>query len=88
MRPLNFLALMVLLLSAALAQAAQPDKMAQADALCHSPSLNLQMAQQALALYTDCLSAGGAGVTLLPRLARACFLCGDLAPKEPAGRLL
>jgi tetratricopeptide (TPR) repeat protein len=82
MRPLNFLAIMALLLSTALAQAAQPDKRAQADALWQSPSLNLRMAQQALALYADCLSAGGAGVVLLPRLARACFICGDLAPKE------
>ncbi|HEY9074839.1 MAG TPA: hypothetical protein VIN67_11970, partial [Desulfobaccales bacterium] len=82
MRRLNFLAMMLLLMSTALAQAAEPDKMAQAGALLQSPSLNLRMAQQALALYTDCLSAGGASVTLLPWLARVCFICGDLAPKE------
>ena len=82
MRRLNFLAMLLLLLTA-LAQAAEPDKMSQADALLQSPSLNFRMAQQALTLYTDCLSAGGAGVTLLPRLARACFICGDLAPKKP-----
>jgi tetratricopeptide (TPR) repeat protein len=82
MRRVNFLAVMLLLLPTALAQAAEPDKMAQADALWHSPSLNFGMAQQALALYADCLSEGGAGVTLWPRLARACFICGDLAPKD------
>ena len=82
---LKILAIMALLLSAAFGQAAEPDKMAQADALLKSPTLDFQQAQQALTLYEAALSGSPA---LLTRLARTCFITGDLAPAKPAGRLL
>ena len=83
MRRLNFLAMMLLLMSTALAQAAEPDKMAQADALLQSPSLNFDQARQALALYENLLQGPP---SLLTRLSRACFILGDLAPlKQRAG---
>jgi hypothetical protein len=67
------------LLSAPYALAAEPEKLAQADALLASPGLDYQKAQQALALYENPLSGSPA---LLPQLARTCFIVGDLAPKK------
>jgi tetratricopeptide (TPR) repeat protein len=84
-RPLIIPAVVVLLLFAAalLPAAPPPDKMAQADALLASPDLNFDKAQQALSLYEDLLQGNP---RLFTRLARACFILGDLAPlKERAG---
>jgi tetratricopeptide (TPR) repeat protein len=86
MRPLNFLALMVLLLSTALAQAAEPDKMAQADALMQSPTLDFQQAGLALDLYAEQLAFTGANPASLVRLARTAFVAGDLAPNDQRAR--
>lgn len=66
----------LLLPSAAGAQAAAPDKMAQADTLMKSPNLDLQRAQQALALYQELLPGSP---RLLARLARTCFVLGEMA---------
>ena len=74
----------LLLCFAAFAQAAgEPDKMAQADALLASPALDYQKAQQALALYESLPQANPA---LLTRLARTCFILGDLAPIKERGQ--
>ena len=79
-----FAMLGLLLCFAAFGQAAgEPDKMAQADALLASPALDYQKAQQALALY-ESLPQGNPA--LLTRLARTCFILGDLAPIEERGR--
>ncbi len=79
----NILAVIALLLfSAPFAQAAEPDKMAQADALLASPTLDLQKAQQALALYEGMLQGPP---PLLARLSRTCFVLGDLAPVKERG---
>jgi tetratricopeptide (TPR) repeat protein len=74
---LSLAAMMVLLLSASGGQAAEPNQMARADALMASPALNYQQAQQALALYEELLPGSP---PLWVRLARACFVSGDLAP--------
>ncbi len=76
---LKILAVIALLLSATFLQAAEPQQMAQADALLASPSLDYQKAQQALALYEGLLSGPP---ELLAQLARTCFILGDLAPKD------
>ncbi len=76
---LKILTVIALLLAATWVQAAEPEQMAQADALLSSPSLDYQKAQQALALYEGLLS-GPPG--LLTQLARTCFILGDLAPKD------
>jgi tetratricopeptide (TPR) repeat protein len=73
------LAVAVLFLSGASALAAEPEKLAQADALLASPALDYQKAQQALALYEELPSRPPA---LLTQLARTCFILGDLAPKN------
>lgn len=73
---ISLVAMMVLLLSASGSQAAEPNKMAQADALMESPALDYQQAQQALALYEELLPEP----PLLVRLARTCFVLGDMAP--------
>ena len=49
--PLKILTVIALLLAATLVQAAEPEQMAQANALLASPALDYQKAQQALALY-------------------------------------
>jgi predicted Zn-dependent protease len=64
------------------ASARSPDPMARADALLRSPALTLEQANQALALYQEQLSAGRDRLSLLPRLARAAFISGDLAPQR------
>ena len=74
---ISLVAMMVLLLSASGGQAAEPDKMARADALMESPALDSQQAQQALALYEELLPGSP---LLLVRLARTCFVLGDMAP--------
>ncbi len=79
-----FALLGLLLCFASWGQAAgEPDKRAQADALLASPALDYQKAQQAIALYESLLPGNPA---LLTRLARACFILGDLAPKSERGR--
>ena len=82
MRRLNFLAMMLLLLSTAFAQAAEADKMAQADSLMQSPTLDFQQAARALGLYEEQLASAGANPASLVRLARTAFVVGDLAPKD------
>ena len=74
---ISLVAMMVLLLSASGGQAAEPNKMARADALMESPALDYQQAQQALALYEELLPESP---PLLVRLARTCFVLGALAP--------
>ncbi len=76
---LKISAVIALLLSATILQAAEPEQMTQADALLASPSLDYRKAQQALALYEGLLT-GPPG--LLTQLARTCFILGDLAPKD------
>jgi tetratricopeptide (TPR) repeat protein len=74
---------LLLFSAASLPAASPPDKIAQADALLASPDLDFSKAQQALALYEDLLQGTP---RLYARLARACFVLGDLAPvKERAG---
>jgi tetratricopeptide (TPR) repeat protein len=73
---LKILAVMALLLSPAFGQAAETDTMAQADALLKSPTLDFRQAQKALKLYEGALTGPPA---LLLRLARTCFITGDLA---------
>jgi len=70
-------AMMMLLLAASSGQAAEPNKMARADALMESPALDYPQAQQALALYEELLPGSP---PLWVRLARTCFIAGDLAP--------
>lgn len=74
---ISLVAMMALLLSASGGQAAEPNKMARADALMESPALDYQQAQQALALYEELLPGSP---PLLVRLARTCFVLGALAP--------
>jgi tetratricopeptide (TPR) repeat protein len=74
---ISLVAMMALLLSASGSQAAEPNKMAQADALMESPALDYQQAQQALALYEELPPESP---PLLVRLARTCFVLGDMAP--------
>ncbi len=74
---ISLVAMMVLFLSASGGQAAEPNKMARADALMESPALDYQQAQQALALYEELLPGSP---PLWVRLARTCFVSGDLAP--------
>ncbi len=62
--------------------AGEPDKMAQADALLASSALDYQKAQQAKSLYESLLPGNSA---LLTRLARTCFILGDLAPIKERG---
>jgi len=77
---LKIAAIIALLLPAApYAPAAEPEKLAQADALLASPALDYQKAQQALALYEQ-LPSGSP--QLLIQLARTCFILGDLAPEN------
>ena len=73
---ISLVATVALLLSASGGQAAQPDKMAQADALMESPALDCRQAQQALALYEGLLPGSP---PLWVRLARTCFVLGDMA---------
>jgi len=70
---------LLLLLSVPFGLAAEPEKLAQADALLASPALDYLKAQQALALY-EALPSGPP--RLLTQLARTCFILGDLAPKD------
>jgi tetratricopeptide (TPR) repeat protein len=72
----------VLLLSVPFALAAEPEKLAQADALLASPALDYQKAQQAMSLYESLLLGNPA---LLNRLSRTCFILGDMAPINERG---
>jgi tetratricopeptide (TPR) repeat protein len=69
----------LLLLSANFSQAAEPEIIAQADAILQSPSLDFQKGREALALYEGLLSGSP---RLFSCLARASFILGDLANKE------
>ena len=73
---ISLVAAVALLLAASGGQAAQPDKMAQADALMKSPALDYQQAQQALADYEGLLPGSP---SLWARLAHTCFVLGDTA---------
>jgi tetratricopeptide (TPR) repeat protein len=78
-----FALIALLLCFATFGQAAgEPDKMAQADAWLASPNLDFPKAQQAMALYEGLLQGNPA---LLTRLARACFILGDMAPVKERG---
>jgi tetratricopeptide (TPR) repeat protein len=73
----------LLLCFAAFGQAAEePDKMAQADALLAGPDLDYNKGRQAMALYESLLQANP---VLLTRLAKACFILGDMAPIKERG---
>ena len=77
----------LLLCCATFGQAAgQPDKMAQADALLASPALDYQKAPTSPGPLRK--PAPGQRLALLTRLARACFILGDLAPIKERGPLL
>ncbi len=76
---LKFSTLIAVLLSATCLYGAEPEQMSKADALAASPSLDYQMAQEALVLYEGLLQGPPA---LLSRLARICFVLGDLAPTK------
>ena len=70
--------LFLLLGSLALAQDAGP--LAEADSLLTSPILEVSQARRALALYEESLPTAGTGrLLLLARLARVCFILGDIA---------
>ncbi len=71
------------LLSATAALAATTTPLAEADALLKSPTLDMSQAQRALSLYEGVLAAGTAPRFLvLAKLARTCFIVGQLAPKK------
>lgn len=75
---LGFIAPLLLLGNSALAQETGP--LAEAEGLMTSPTLNVPQARQALTLYEESLSAAGADrPLLLARLARVCFILGDLS---------
>jgi tetratricopeptide (TPR) repeat protein len=70
----------LIFLLAALALAGDPGGVAEADRLLNSPALNAHEARQALALYEESLTtAVSEREPLLARLARVCFILGDLA---------
>ena len=70
------------LLSATLALGAAPGTLAEADALMKGPSLDLSQAARALSLYKEALAAGGGDrVAVLARLARTCFVLGQIGPQ-------
>jgi tetratricopeptide (TPR) repeat protein len=76
-RTLLITSLISLWFSAAAATA--PDPVLEADALLQAPGLSLPQALQALALYEQALSQPHSPkMPLLIRLARACFLIGEL----------
>jgi tetratricopeptide (TPR) repeat protein len=76
------LVIILVILSGTTAQAADQPPWAAADALMHSPDLNASQARQALTLYEESLPAADAHRPLvLARLARVCFILGDLAEK-------
>lgn len=73
----------LILLSAVTGLSAVAEPMAEADALLQSPTLDTAQAEKALNLYTGMLSSGSAPrPLLLARLARTCFILGDMAPKK------
>lgn len=61
--------------------AAPPGQLAEADGLLESPTLAFPQAQRALALYEGMVSSPpNTPAGLVPRLARVCFILGDMAP--------
>lgn len=78
---LGYLGLFLLGVAAALNAADSP--MAEADALLQSPTLDVAKAEKAFALYEGMLASPAASRSLvLARLARTCFILGDMAPKK------
>jgi tetratricopeptide (TPR) repeat protein len=62
---------------------AAPEPMAEADALLRSPTLDQAQAEKALSLYEGLLSSASVPRPLvLAKLARTCFLLGDMTPKK------
>jgi len=58
------------------------DQLQEADRILAGPTLDLGQAQQALALYEGALAAAPQDQgALLARLARVCFMLGDMAPE-------
>ncbi len=82
-RSATILGCMVLsFLTATAALGAAPPTLAEADALLNGPTLDLSQAARALSLYKEALSKGGAArVMVLARLARTCFVLGQIAPQ-------
>ena len=79
---LKILVIMALLLSAPFGQAAETDKMALADALLKSPTLDFQQAQEALKLYGGILPGSPVSLSVLART----FITGSMASlKQRAG---
>lgn len=80
---LGDLALIFLMATAGL-NAGTPDaEMATTDALLQGPKLDQSQAEKALNSYERMLSSGSVSRPLiLARLARTCFILGDLAPKK------
>jgi tetratricopeptide (TPR) repeat protein len=75
---------LTLLMTTAGLNAGTPDAgMAAADALLQGPTLDQSQAEKALNLYERMLSSASASRALvLEKLARACFILGDVAPKK------
>ncbi|MDP3183529.1 MAG: tetratricopeptide repeat protein [Desulfobaccales bacterium] len=75
---LGFIALLLLLGNLALAQ--NPAPLAEADDLMTIPTLDVPQASRALALYEESLpNAGADRPLLLAKLARVCFILGDIS---------
>ena len=83
-RGMLFLGCMALILLAATAGLnAAPAALTEADSLLKSPTLDIPQGEKAVALYQGLLASGAAPRPLvLARLARTCFLLGDLAPQK------
>jgi tetratricopeptide (TPR) repeat protein len=82
LRRFLFLVIPWLAFSGSFHPAAAGNPLAEADAILASPTLDAGQAPQALALYEGLLPRQGqASASLLSRLARGCFLAGDMAPK-------
>jgi tetratricopeptide (TPR) repeat protein len=69
----------LLLLQFLIAAAPNPDRLAAAEALLKSPTLDFPQALQARALYEEELASAPGPAGLLARLARVNFILGDLA---------
>lgn len=79
---LPLLALLILAVAASPLAGAANGHLAEIDALMQSPGLDLAQARQALAGYQGRLASSQDPRTpLLMRLARVCFILGDLAPE-------
>ncbi|MGB8992575.1 MAG: TRAP transporter TatT component family protein [Desulfobaccales bacterium] len=83
-RGMQFLGCIALILLAATAGLnAAPAALTEADTLLKSATLDAAQAEKALSLYEELLSANAAPRPLvLARLARTCFILGQLTPKK------